>query len=188
MTSYGGFGTLHAPYGDRGSTGARIYASISDERDVGQAEDESPLQRDAMTLARFLSPVPLPPEASVAAVVFGAQARRLTLSLEHAANLLYERTLLHERLLADIGHRHLQVHDQLYGARLQGKLDDFRRADRLEGMLLQLDEQRRKEELAFWKDTAEVREALFEQAGEYGALRHRTALLEGLEPGGPADG
>ena len=51
----------------------------------------------------------------------------------------------------------------------------------LEKLLVQLEHEKRQEELAFWKDTAEVRKDLFAQAFEYTATRRRSQLLGSLE-------
>ncbi len=141
----------------------------------------STIRPDADTLAKLLQPVDIPPYASVAEQVFGPQARQARLSLEHIHNLLKERSRLHKRHLDDIEWRHRQVQGHLSGASLHGKLDNHKREDVLHGTLIKLDAERRKEELAFWKDSADLRENLFETAKEYGATRHRTTLLGGAE-------
>jgi len=50
----------------------------------------------------------------------------------------------------------------------------------LERLLLDLESDRRKAELDFWKDTRDIREGLFDKAQGYQATRHRLDLLEGL--------
>lgn len=151
---------------------------------VFQPRDETPdmFRRDFETLAKMLRPVYLPSDAPLAQQVFGGQMQRQRLSVEHILNLINERTVLHRRILDDIAHSHMDVQGQLYGARLHAKTDDHARELRVERLLFQLDEQRRREEVDFWKDTSELREKLFETAGEYQALRHRTSVLDTLEP------
>jgi hypothetical protein len=141
------------------------------------------MKADANTLAKVLQPVHLSQYSTVAEQVFGAQNQQSKLSLEHIVNLLTERAQLHKRHLDDIQRRHLDVHSQLFGAKLHSKLDNHKRAMTLQTTILKLDEQRRNEELAFWKDTAELRNQFFEAAGEYSASRHRVSLLEDIESG-----
>ncbi|MCD6287487.1 MAG: hypothetical protein J7M12_00085 [Candidatus Hydrogenedentes bacterium] len=140
--------------------------------------------RDASTLADMLEPISIPYDATMVDHVFGLQRRHQRLSLKHVANLLYERIRIHTRHLEDIARRDMQIQESLFGAQLNRNLDNGKNAIKLTGMLHQLDQQRRQEELAFWKDTAELRNILFENAQEYQALRHRTTLLDSLEPRG----
>jgi len=140
------------------------------------------IQKDAATLAEMLNPVYLPGEyQSIAEQVFGSQARQQRLSMKHLASLLEERVRLHQRHLKDIAHRDMHIQERLFGAQLHWKLDGGRRATNLEKILVELDKDKRQEELAFWKDTAELRTKMFELAGEYGALQHRLSLLEDME-------
>ena len=135
------------------------------------------MEQDALTLARFLAPVAHTDNTPVSEQVFGSQKRQLRLSLEHALNLMNERGQLHQRHMSDINHRHMQIQEKLFGARLHGRLDNYKRATMLERVLVQMDEQRRKEEIGCWKDTVELRQMLFESAKEYQAVRHRANLL-----------
>ena len=140
------------------------------------------IQKDAVTLAEMLAPVYVPGEyVSLAEQVFGSQARQQKLSMRHLANLLEERVRLHQRHLKDIAHRDMHIQERLFGAQLHWKLDGGRRATNLEKILVELDKDKRQEELALWKDTAELRTKMFELAGEYGALQHRLSLLEDME-------
>jgi hypothetical protein len=140
------------------------------------------IQKDTATLAEMLTPVSLPGEyQSLAEQVFGSQARQQRLSMRHLANLLEERVKLHQRHLKDIAHRDMHIQERLFGAQLHWKLDGGRRATNLEKILVELDKDKRQEELALWKDTAELRTKMFELAGEYGALQHRLSLLEDVE-------
>lgn len=188
MDRYGGFGAI-----------SNLYASPSPYPDVplpdsfhryGQLlidrADNSAvsLVRDADTLAALLTPVSLQADTSIAARLFGGQGRQIRFSLEHSANLIYERGQLHKRHIADINHRHMHMQERLFGAQLHGRLDGYKNAARFEQVLAQLEEQKRREELQFWKDTMEIRDKMFEQSGEYHALRHRMDLFKDLEPVG----
>ncbi len=150
------------------------------------AEDgyEAPfsMAADAATLRDLLdSPYDSPPD-SLVDQVFGNQQRQHHLALEHLAHLLDERARLHRRMVADIAHRHMALQQELFGAKLHYQLDNHRRATRVEGMLMQLEEQKRREELTFWKDSVELREKLFELTRDYEAIRRRSALLSGVTP------
>lgn len=185
-------------YGVYGATGS-VYAIPSPYRNeellpaplsYGQSwaneatQDTLSFGRDADTLAQMLTPVDIPQDSPIADQLFGGQSRQLRFSLEHFVNLLNERGKLHKRHIADINHRHMHVQGRLFGARLHGRLDGYKNATRFEQMIAQLDEQKRREELQFWKDSMEVRELMFEAAKEYHALSHRAALFRGLEPVG----
>jgi hypothetical protein len=137
------------------------------------------MQQDALTLVQMLRPMRIAEDAGLAEQVFGNQTRQQRLSLEHVGNLVNERTKIHKRLLNDIEHRHMEIQGQLFGAQLHAKLDNHGRELKLERLLLQLDEQRRREELEFWRDTAKLRDQIFDTAKEYQARRHRISLLEG---------
>lgn len=143
--------------------------------------------RDAETLAMFLRPVDVPLYSSVAQQVFGARTRESGISMEHLLNLFYERARIHERHMNDIERRHHGLQEQLFGAQLHSSLDNHKRELTVQSSLMQLDSERRKEELAFWKDSSDIRESLFDAAKEYQASRHRASFLEGLESGGMYD-
>jgi len=146
------------------------------------------MQPDAATLAKLLVPVELPGYASVADRIFGGQTRRARLSIEHIGNLMRERAQLHKRHIADINHRDRQMQEALFGARLNARLDGYRRVTKLEQALPALDKERRQEELAFWKDTAELRDRLFELGGYYQGLRHRMTLFDDVRAEAPSYG
>lgn len=188
MNRYGGVGALSnlyvspSPYRfDQENSSLQRYGQLWAEEAAGSAFS---LARDAETLAQMLTPIDLPQDSSIAAQLFGGQRYETGLSLQHFVNLLDERARLHRRHIADINHRHMHMQGVLFGAKLHGRMDGYKNAMRLEQVLSQLDEQRRREELQFWKDTMEVREQMWVVAKEYTALRHRMALFDGLEPGG----
>ncbi len=118
---------------------------------------------------------------SVADQVFGNQKEQEHTSLQHAANLLHERAKLHEQHIGDIDHSHLKVQHELFGVKINNFPDRARRLSNLEGQLLQLESQRRDEELAFWKDTVDLRDKLFESAATYKAANHRYSIFSKVE-------
>lgn len=156
---------------------AQYFAPIQALTEDPMARYLAPLKGDSPLLNKLFEPVHISQNDSVADQVFGQQLAHQQLSLKHALSLLEERTKLHYRHKDEIERRHLHVQEELFGAQLHAKMDNHQREMRVERVLLQLDEERRKEELDFWKDTAEIRGTIIEEAKAYQALRHRLALL-----------
>jgi len=102
-------------------------------------------------------------------------------NLRHAGNLFHERCRLHKQHIRDIDHRHSQILERLFLAKINSAPDSVRRLSNLENQLLQLESQRRDAELAFWKDTVELRDKLFEGAGAYKAAEHNYSVFAGVE-------
>lgn len=118
---------------------------------------------------------------SVADEVFGTQKQQEYTGMKHMVNLLTERSTLHRQHLYDIDHRHLQIQEELFGVRINNNPDRAKRLTALEGQLLQLEQHRRDEELAFWKDTVELRSKLFDSAGAYRTAQHRYSIFSAVE-------
>jgi len=138
---------------------------------------------DAYLWQGALSSDQQPTDHSLADQVFGNQRRQEYLNLTHLANLLYERASLHKQHLRDIDHRHIQIQEDLFGVRINNSPDKARRQSNLENQLLQLEGQRRDEELAFWKDSVDLREKLFDTASTYKAAKHRYSVFAAVEDG-----
>jgi len=139
------------------------------------------LRPDAELLQRVLHQDMEKARATVAEEVFGSQKEQQYTSMRHLVNLLQERSTLHQQHLYDIDHRNLQVQEELFGVRINCSPDRAKRLSTLEGQLLQLEQQRREEELAFWKDTVELREKLFESASAYRVATHRYSVFSRVE-------
>ena len=118
---------------------------------------------------------------SIADQVFGNQKQQKSTSLRHLTNLLHERAKLHRQHIQDIDHRHLQIQEQLFGVKINSSPEKARRQSNLESQLLQLEQQRRDEELAFWKDSVELRQGLFESAAAYKDAKHRYSIFSDVE-------
>ena len=112
-------------------------------------------------------------QKNVSEQIFGNQMKLQYVGIKHTANLFYERCKLHKQHMQEIDRRHLEVQERKFGVEINNFPDRARRLSNLENQLLQLEGQRRDEELAFWKDTVELREKLFANAGEYRAAKHR---------------
>ena len=138
-------------------------------------------QPDAQTLQEALSPVNAAKLDSVADQVFGHQKQLEQLNLNHLSNLFYERCQLHKQHIQDIDHRHMQIQEKKFGVEINLTPDNSKRLSNLEGQLLQLEQARRDEELAFWKDTVELREKLFENSVDYRAAKHRESIFSDVE-------
>jgi hypothetical protein len=136
---------------------------------------------DADLLQKALSPLERSINYSIADQVFGNQKQQEYLGLKHLANLFYERCKLHKQHIKEIDSTHIKVQEKLFGVKINNFPDRARRLSSLEGLLLQLESQRRDEELAFWKDTVELREKLFEGASTYKDAKHRYSVFADVE-------
>ena len=141
------------------------------------------LKPDADLLQRAILPVEKNHTYNIADQIFGNQKHSQYLSLKHLANLFYERCELHKQHIHDIDHRHIEVQERKFGVEINNTPDKGKRLTGLEGQLLQLESQRRDEELAFWKDTVELREKLFEGAATYKDASHRYSIFSDVEEG-----
>jgi hypothetical protein len=141
-------------------------------------------QRDAALLKEAMSPSAVPRDVTLAEQVFGSQARQQKISLGHLANVLYERALLHQRHLRDIDWRLVDCQDRLSVLKMHFPMDGGRPQQHLEKLILELEKQRHDEEIGFWKDSAEIRQQLFENAATYGAAKRRQDMLYGVEVNG----
>ena len=135
---------------------------------------------DAVLLEKSLSTIEKP-SYSIADQVFGNQKEQQYIGLKHLSHLFYERAMLHQQHTRDIDHRHIQIQEKLFGVQINNFPDKARRQSNLESQLLQLEQQRRDEELSFWKDTVEIREKLFESANAYKQAKHRYSVFSDVE-------
>jgi len=118
---------------------------------------------------------------SIADQVFGTQKEQQYIGLKHLSHIFYERAKLHQHHTRDIDHRNLQIQEKLFNVQINNFPDKARRQSNLESQLLQLEQQRRDEELVFWKDTVELREKLFESAAVYKQAKHRYSVFSDVE-------
>jgi hypothetical protein len=138
-------------------------------------------KRDAALLKEALSPCPSQRDRTLAEQVFGGQAKQQKISLGHLANILYERALLHRNRLRDIDWRLTECQDRLSVLKMNFPMDGGKTQQHLEKLIIELEKQRHDEEASFWKDSAEVRQQLFENATTYGAAKRRQSMLYGVE-------
>ena len=136
---------------------------------------------DTFLLKQALTPYTLFDASTVAEQVFGSQVRQQRISLHHEANVLYERAILHCRHLKEIDRHLMNCHEKLSILKMHFPIDGGRSQQGLERMVLELEQERRTEEINFWKDTAEIREKLFEDAGVYSATKCRQNMFAGVE-------
>ena len=139
------------------------------------------LNVDMDLLQQSLSPFNYSGTETVSEQVFGNELKKQHLHLQHAANLLREREALHTRHLQDIDDRHANVQEKLFGVEINNFPDRNRQLRTLEGQLIQLEQQKREEELSFWKDTVELRNKLFERTDDYRSTRQRYSILSDVE-------
>ena len=136
---------------------------------------------DAELLQNTLAPQDRYQTRSIADQIFGSQKQLEYLSLKHLTNLFYERCKLHKQHIQDIEHRHIEIQEKKFGVEINHTPDNAKRLSNLESQLLQLEQQRRDEELTFWKDTSELREKLFEKASVYRAASQRYSVFSDVE-------
>lgn len=139
------------------------------------------LKPDAALLKEALSSYAGPEAFTVSEQVFGSQARQQKIGLKHSANILYERASLHAKHLKEIDRRLMDSHRKLSILKMHFPVDAGRTQQNLERLIIQLEEDHRAEELNFWKDTTEIRQKLFEDAGVYSATKRRQDMLCGVE-------
>jgi hypothetical protein len=136
---------------------------------------------DAALLQQALTPYAHPSASTVASQVFGVQARGQRIGLQHKSNVLYERARLHAEHLKEIDRHLMDCYERLSILKMHFPLDGGRTQQNLEKTVLQLEQERRTEEINFWKDSAEIRGKLFEDAGIYSATKRRENMLIGVE-------
>jgi hypothetical protein len=113
--------------------------------------------------------------------VFGTEIKRQQIKIQHIANVFAERCQIHRNHLDEIDRRHLEFQGKRYGQEITNFPDKAKRLSSLETMLAQLEKERREEELAFWKDTAELRETILEGVTEYSEAKQRCQILADVE-------
>ena len=139
------------------------------------------LKPDADLLQKALIPESYSQEQSVSEQIFGNDIKQQYIGLKHAANLFAERCQIHKNHLQEIDRRHMEAQEKLFGVKINNSSDKSKRLTSLEGQLAQLEKERREEDLAFWKDTVELREKLFEGAGNYKDAKHRSRIFSDVE-------
>ena len=139
-----------------------------------------PWERERYILSEALSQ-PESQSDSLADRVFGNQARQEKLHLLHEANLLAHRYDLHKRHFNDINRQIMRFQEQLSIERMHSPSYVSRGQRDLEKLLVNLEAQKRDEDIGFWKDSLKIRQELLQGAGEYQATRHRAEIMKGLE-------
>ena len=136
---------------------------------------------DAALLKQALTSYVNPQASTVSEQIFGSQAWRQKIGLKHQVNVLYERARLNAKHLKEIDRKLMNCHEKLSILKMHFPIDGGRTQQGLERMVLELEQERRTEEVNFWKDTAEIRGTLFEDAGAYSATKRREQMLVGVE-------
>jgi len=111
--------------------------------------------------------------------VFYNQAEQHRLTLDHFQDLVTQRVELHDKHIREIRHRHMEVQEALSITRMHKSQDPAKREANLERELLSLEENKRNEELALWKDTLELRTKAIEETRLYKAILGRARFLTG---------
>ena len=134
------------------------------------------LLQERTLLDATLTPPPPQPD-NLAYQVFGRQLHLEGLSFKHLGQFLYERCKLHYTHVEEINHRHGQCQESLSLAKLNRAMEGDRRLAGLERTLVQLESDKRREELAFWADTIELRKGISEKAQDYANMKDRASIL-----------
>ena len=161
------------------------YETINDDPLISLPSDWNfkPLQMDVDLLEKNFKNNSESVYQSVAEKIFGTESKKQYVNLKHAANVLMERSQLHKRHLKEIDKRHIEAQEKMFGAQINHTPDKAKRLSNLEGQLAQLEKERRDEELAFWKDTVELRQQLFESGWNYRDALERTQVFSEVEVG-----
>lgn len=120
---------------------------------------------------------------TLAEQVFGNQTRQQKLQVMHEASLISARYDLHKKHIRDIQHRLSQLQEQFSIAKMLNPLGPSKQEIDLEKLLVNMESQKREEEVAFWKDTLKVRQEMFTGVREYQAARQRADVFKDLEAG-----
>lgn len=118
---------------------------------------------------------------SLADRVFGQQLRRGSATTESLQTLLDKRSELFKHMMHDLYDRRNELTNRLHLARRPYSIRAPQEVARLDKMLLDMESEIRSEELAFWKDTAEVQGNLLEAYFEHAAVKQRASLFDGPE-------
>ena len=138
---------------------------------------QSYMRDDALLLEETIQSLARSEYDDLATQIFGNQLREKKFGLKHLANLLSERAKIYTLHIADINHRHFEIQMLMGKAGFSSPYEVSREQAALERTLAQLEGDKRKERTDFWKDSKDIREAMFEKAMEYQASRNRAAML-----------
>jgi hypothetical protein len=111
--------------------------------------------------------------------VFYQQAYQHKLTLDQLSTLVDQRQELHDKHLREIQHRHLHFQESLSIVQMNKFPDWAKQATNLERVLLGLEENKRNEEIALWKDTLELHGKAIEETRLYKAILGRANFLAG---------
>jgi hypothetical protein len=121
--------------------------------------------------------------SSLSDIIFGNDMRQQQMGVKELNDLRYERLQLHKKHMGDLWHRHIQIQSAMYAVFIAKQPDRTKRLSSLETQLLQTENAQREEELAFWKDTSDLRQKLIEMVSLYNSSRQRYSLFSGVEAG-----
>ena len=83
--------------------------------------------------------------------------------------------------MKEINHEDIKCQEQLFISKIGSPMDGGRRQSNLEKLLIQIESDKRREELQFWKDTFEIRQLIFEKVQEYAQTKDRASMLGSVE-------
>ena len=107
------------------------------------------------------------------------QGQKYTLS--HLDQTQEQRKKLHRQHIKDLNHRISKLQEDLSVATMNSSEPIDKDRIKLQSQINQLEKQKRKEELDYWADMAEINKENLETALEYEASRRRAGLFQGME-------
>ena len=168
--TYGSFipSSYGSPSGASGASPAPRYLARNDDTYPGSGTYET-------------DPFPLQQAGGLQDRIFGSQLHAQEYTLSHLDDTLDQRKELHRRHLKQLKRRIFELQQDLSVANLHasGPVDKDR--IKLKSQINQLEKQKRKEELDYWKDVAEIKKDTLETALQHEAARRRADLFQGLE-------
>ncbi|KXB07638.1 hypothetical protein AKJ51_00795 [candidate division MSBL1 archaeon SCGC-AAA382A20] len=113
--------------------------------------------------------------------VFGPQVKEQEYTLTHLTDKKSERRSLHLKHIKELERRIGKLQEDISVARMLSGGTQDKDEIKLQGQLQQLEKQKRKEELDYWKDMAEVNRESLETTMGYEASKRRAGLFQGME-------
>ena len=117
---------------------------------------------------------------NLADAIFGQQIKHRRLSMKNLEDILKKRAELHYSHKYEIQVQISKNKNRISMLRRPYAGFPERDSQGLERMLSQLEQESRREDIAFWKDTAEIRKEFLETAMEYLTTKHRADILSSL--------
>lgn len=167
----------------------KLYAAQRAESPEEGSESQSPdfvylkerlyaprLKDDLNILSAYASETQ-PAGYSLVQKVFGQQLEQSKVRISHLGHLLQERAVIYNTHMYDLNQQGNDLKNLLTIARRPYGFHTLQQIASLEKVALSSESEERRERLAFWKDTAEIRDRMLDSAIEYRSTRGRANLF-----------